>query len=1165
MGPRIGGQGAPKQKFMDGAASHRLGARSVDPPGAGVAGHRGPWEGRGSGTSREDGGGGGRCRRRHRSRRSVNFAGVSLKFPLGRTITASTGRNCAGRRARLGCPAATQPACFQPSGYRVRVSRAPGIPGGSGSDTSNNKKREITPVSKFMQRVRSFPIGRHVLYASLLAAIVSSASQAQQLPSAAPVNAQFVAHRFAPSSAGHAAPGDTLGGTGALPGLGGTGSTGFQPPPLDRSHMKGLVSSTGAHRFGTLSVTSALPATFDLRAVGFVTPVKNQGQCGSCWAFASIGSVESNALVSGAGTFDFSENHLNVRHGFAYAPCQGGNADMSAAYQTRWGNGNGMAAGLVWESDDPYTSTAATSVSGLAPRMHVQEVLALPDRSGPTDNNVWKTAIQTYGALDVSIYADNGMASSTTSAYWNQAGKAYNYTGSSYPNHEVALVGWDDNYAASNFSTHPAGNGAYIVRNSWSAMWGSAGYFYISYYDAALTGAHAFRTPESASNYAHAYLYDPFGQTWNTGFGTATAWGANVFTAAASETLSAVAINTSTVDTAYEISIYTGVTTTPATGVLEGGATNTTGTMPYAGYHTIRLARPVPLLANQKFAVVVKFTTPNYTYPIPLEAPYSGYAAATAAAGQSFMSGNGQTWTDVTASYANTNVNIRAFTSLSGTSMTLASSANPSVSGQPVTFAANIVASGGTPTGTVTFTDGTTTLCNAVSVVAASGQGQAVCTSNALAAGTHTIAAAYSGGGTAAAATATLAQTVNAPAPAATTATLSSIANPSTTGQSVVFTATVASGSGVPGGSVTFKDGATTLCTGTLSVVSGKGQATCTTAALAAGLHPITAAYAGSGNFAASTASLSQSVSAPKVVATTTTVTSSANPSQSGQAVLLTATVSSASGAPTGSVSFRDGSTLLCTSNLSAVGGKGQATCTANGLSSGAHAIAVAYAGATTFAPSSATLAQNVSALATTMLIMSSANPASTSQTVMFWAVVSGASGLPGGTVSFADGSATLCAAAPIVVSAGKAIAACQAAPLSAGNHTVRATYAGAGGYAGSSAALTETVTQQKLATTTSLSYTAAVQGATTTLNLTATVTPIGAAAAASTGTVSFKDGQALLCSAPVATAAGRMQAVCKTGALTPGTHSLTAAYSGDGATTASSSAALAVTLSTRR
>ena len=281
--------------------------------------------------------------------------------------------------------------------------------------------------------------------------------------------------------------------------------------------------------------------------------------------------MESNTLMGGGGTSDLSENHQNVRHGFDPLPCAGGNGDIAGAYMTRWGNTNALAAGLVYETDDPYTSTAATSVAGLAPRVHLQEFLVLPDRATKTDNDNYKYALQNYGAVDISIYADNGMSSSSNSIYWNQATKAYYYTGTASTNHVVTLVGWDDNYAASNFRTTPPGNGAFIVKNSWGTGWGNAGYFYISYYDFKLGYAHVFRMPEANINYSRSYLYDPFGQIGALGYGATTALGANVFTAAATEALSAVAFYTTTVGASYEVSIYTGVSGAPSTGTLEGG------------------------------------------------------------------------------------------------------------------------------------------------------------------------------------------------------------------------------------------------------------------------------------------------------------------------------------------------------------------------------------------------------------------------------------------------------------------------------------------------------------------------------------------------------------------------------------------------------------------
>src|SRR3989442_2767589 len=184
------------------------------------------------------------------------------------------------------------------------------------------------------------------------------------------------------------------------------------------------------------------------------------------------------------------------------------------------------------------------------------------------------------------------------------------------------------------------------------------------------------------------------------------------------------------------------------------------------------------------------------------------------------------------------------------TTTSLTSSVNPSVVGQSVTFTATVAAvspGAGTPSSTVTFFDGTTTLGTGT----LSG-GTATFTTSTLAQGPHSITAQYGGDGNFNGSTSTaLTQTVGPPVGTDTTTTVTSSVNPSCFGQSVTFTATVApvTGTGTPTGTVTFLDGTVTLGTGTLS----SGTATFTTSALSTGSHSITASYGGDINFNSST------------------------------------------------------------------------------------------------------------------------------------------------------------------------------------------------------------------------------------------------------------------------------------------------------------------------
>ncbi len=381
------------------------------------------------------------------------------------------------------------------------------------------------------------------------------------------------------------------------------------------------------------------------------------------------------------------------------------------------------------------------------------------------------------------------------------------------------------------------------------------------------------------------------------------------------------------------------------------------------------------------------------------------------------------------------------------TSTTVASSLNPSIVGQPVTFTASVSSSGsGTPNGTVAFKDGGTTLATvSLNNATASYTGSP-------SAGTHPITAVYSGDANYTGSTSAILSEVVNSSTAATTTSLVSSANPSAPGQSVTFTATVnPTGPGSPTGIVTFWDGATELGSFALN---GK-SASLSTSSLSLGSHSITAGYGGDIAFSPSTSLVvTQTVSAA-ATATSTTVASSVNPSNFGQSVMFTALVTaSGSGTPTGTVTFKDGTTTLGSAALNGA----RATFTVSTLAAGSHPITAVYGGDADFSGStSSALSQTVNAVsgATSVSIASSANPSTAGQSVTFTAAVGGSSaGTPTGTVAFKDGAVALAS-----TSLNGGSASVTTSTLSVGSHSITAVYSGDGNFTGStSATLTQTV-----------------------------------------------------------------------------------------------------------
>ena len=409
------------------------------------------------------------------------------------------------------------------------------------------------------------------------------------------------------------------------------------------------------------------PSKFDLRDSGCVTAVRNQGLFETCWAFASFASLESSILVQRpetesytAADIDFSERHMVDNHGFDLGPKQGGSMLMAMAYLLRWG-------GPVGEATSPYPAADVsewTASSATAdPRLHVQQVRWLPGKSGSLDNDTIKESVLSLGGVFVTFYMNKSLYyNSSKAAYCCQVPKTEN-------NHGVTIVGWDDDYPASNFNALLIGNGAYLCKNSYGPTFGDNGYFWVSYYDAnfARSPMAVFNGCESKANYATIYQYDPLGYTGEAHAGGSRlgkAWMANVYTAERDDQIAAVGFYALAPKTSYSIRIYTEVTGDPSTGTLRDSNTQP-GETDFSGFVTIPLDKVVPVRAGTKFAVCVYLYSPGLTKPLAMESPVAGYSskAEAASGGQSYYSSTvgGTKWYDLAGSVKGANFCVKAY------------------------------------------------------------------------------------------------------------------------------------------------------------------------------------------------------------------------------------------------------------------------------------------------------------------------------------------------------------------------------------------------------------------------------------------------------------------------------------------------------------------------
>ncbi len=376
--------------------------------------------------------------------------------------------------------------------------------------------------------------------------------------------------------------------------------------------------------------------------------LRDQNPYGTCWAFAYIALMEINLMKKGIyDSPDLSELHLAY---FAYNkvddPLGGTEGDCNLSYygdhsDVLYNGGNYSTAYMItsaWIGGSDENTANYSLDAERAQTVGLQKEIAYDDEAHVEDVymdaadleyfreskdiselDCVKRLIYEQGAAGIQFGAVDSMNAVTSDGIYSEENNCYYNDEPGEVNHAVVIVGWDDTFPKEKFVKTPPGDGAFLVRNSWTSEGSGdeesyAGYFWMSYYEATLSSQFIGVEAESADNFDNNYLYDGYTLFTHSEYSKI----ANIFEAHADdgmygEELKAVSFFSPVDYEEYEIKIYTDVKDDPEDGVLQSAAT-TKGIKTHAGQYTINLNESVVLEPGKRFSVVVSSTEHYLTY-----------------------------------------------------------------------------------------------------------------------------------------------------------------------------------------------------------------------------------------------------------------------------------------------------------------------------------------------------------------------------------------------------------------------------------------------------------------------------------------------------------------------------------------------------------------------
>ena len=423
---------------------------------------------------------------------------------------------------------------------------------------------------------------------------------------------------------------------------------------------KDLSTSVG----NTFNVDYKTLRKFSLLDYGKVSKAHDQEKTNMCWTFATTSTIESSLLIEQNKEVDLSEKHIDystiytlddgTKNPFGYyskTKDVGGNYYLSGAYLSA-GRGPILETKLPWSTSSSSKSNTLNQKSDY----YVNEIDYISSKSCDANTILAiKKNLTEYGAMGAQIYAE-------TPTYVSNDKLSYYYNGNNTINHALTIVGWDDDYSASNFKTTPKGNGAWLTKDTYPTIFTGnstipAGYHYVSYYDTNICTNLMSAYKVETTSFDNKYTNNIHGFSGNIATTDASSIiFKNIYTKQnnASEKLSKVNIFTGYPGDKYEI-YYSDVDDySKAVKIGEGTATK-------EGYTSINTSKNISI-TSEKFYIYLKYTT-AYTevdngktyYVFPVESFASSstaedkwYYVANKPSGVSYYSIDSTSWIDTT-------------------------------------------------------------------------------------------------------------------------------------------------------------------------------------------------------------------------------------------------------------------------------------------------------------------------------------------------------------------------------------------------------------------------------------------------------------------------------------------------------------------------------------